>query len=142
MRVIGTDTINGVTEESASEQLQQAETELTEAHNAVETLEGELRSETVDREEDPKADELPQGNLRGTSLARSSSETPPEVVDEKEAKLAEEQAKEALAKNNFEEAVNEMAKFFEFKELRAAGMRAESNAMDAQQEQEEVGESP
>lgn len=133
---------NTVTEEMASEQLQHAEEEMAEAQAAVETIEAQLRSQTVDREEEPRT--AASGNLRGTNnnLAKAAV-TPPVVVDEKEAELAEEQAKEAMATNDFEEAVTEMAKFFEFKELQAAGMRARSNELDKLHQQEEgVPEGP
>jgi Flp pilus assembly protein TadD len=140
--VRGGETDNTVTEEMASEHLQHAEEELAETQASVETIEAQLRSQTVDREEEPRT--AASGNLRGTNnnLARFAV-TPPVVVDEKEAELAEEQAKEALATNDFEEAVTEMAKFFEFKELRAAGMRARSNELDKLHQQEEgVPEAP
>lgn len=126
---------DAATEEVAQEHLKQAEEKLAEAHAEVGTLENEIRSQTVaEREEGPK------GNLRGSkNLGRAASQpvTPPPVVDEEEAELAEEQAKEALAKNEFEEAVTEMAKFFEFKELRAAGMRERSNELDKEQKKQE-----
>lgn len=128
-----------VSEEVAKERYKQAEEKLQEAHAAVKKAEAQVKSQAIPRQEEPK------GNLRGSSaLGRSSSpteETNPVVVDEAEAELAEEQAKEALAKNDFEEAVTEMAKFFEFKEMRAAGMRARSAELDkARKEAEEKKE--
>jgi hypothetical protein len=116
-----------VTEKAAAEQYEQAEEELKEAQVELESTEAKIRGETIDRQEEPKAGEPLQGNLRGTNgLARSSTAatTEPIVVDEEEAELAREQAKEKLAENKFEEAIGEMAKFFEYHEKRTAGMRA------------------
>jgi hypothetical protein len=114
-----------VTEKAAAEQYEQAEEELKEAQVELESTEAKIRGEPIDRQEEPKAGEPLQGNLRGTNgLARSSTATEPVVVDEEEAELAREQAKEKLAENKFEEAVGEMAKFFEYHEKRTAGMRA------------------
>lgn len=134
--VSGGDT-NAVTQESASEQLQQAETEMAEAKEALATINVELRSQTVDREEELKAG--PRGNLRGTNNLARSAVPPPDdnVVDELEVERAEEQAKEALAENKFEEAITEMAKFFEQMEKRPAVMRARSNELDQEQEEED-----
>jgi chromatin segregation and condensation protein Rec8/ScpA/Scc1 (kleisin family) len=124
---------DAATEEmAAAERYRQADEDLKAAEAELELVQSKIRHETVDRQEEPKEKEPSQGNLRGTNgLARSSTVTKPDVVDHDEAKLAETQAKEALAENNYEEAVGEMAKFFEFHEQRAAGMRERSNEIDA-----------
>ena len=117
------------TEESAMEQLQQAKVDLEEAHSELEAVNAELQAQTVDREEEPK-----QGNLRGTTIARSA--TDPVVVNETEVNEHKAEALQALAKKEFQEAESSMAKFFELKELRASRMREESAALDAEQEDE------
>ena len=130
LRVFGGEAVTE--EEAAAQWYKKAEEDLKAAQARLELTKAKIQGETIERQEDPKAGEPPQGNLRGTNgIARSSSAvTNPVVVDEEEAELAQAQAKEKLAENKFEEAVGEMAKFFEFHELRAAGMRQASNDMD------------
>lgn len=122
----------GSAEESTIEELHQAQADLDKANAELQGVEAEMRAETVDREEEPK-----QGNLRGTTTAKSATDLV--IVDETEAKEAQAEALKALANNEFREAEHSMAKFFEFKELRATRMRAESTVLDEEQQHEAIG---